>query len=94
MDEPLFDVENPDPKREAQACDRCSGTAWASDDRLRVLGWLVYDGVSETGKDLHVRISPYWAPRSTTSTGPMTVTCPAAGPADYRPFSPTHPCQR
>lgn len=56
--EALFEIEHSDPGREAQACDRCSGTAWASNDALRVRGWLVYDGHSMTGQPLHVRICP------------------------------------
>ena len=58
MTEPLFEVVMPDPRREHQACDLCMVGAWASDDALRVRGWQVYDGKSQTGRDLHVRICP------------------------------------
>jgi len=54
----LFEIADSDPKREHQACDRCLVGAWASNDRLRARGWLVYDGTSQTGKELHVRICP------------------------------------
>lgn len=56
MTEPLFDVDDPDPGREHQACEQCLIGAWASDDGLRVRGWLVYDGLSLTNEPLHVRI--------------------------------------
>ena len=52
----LFEVPERDPGRKHQACDRCCIAAWASDDGLRARGWHVYDGKSETGKELHVRI--------------------------------------
>lgn len=52
----LFEVEEADPGRKHQACDKCLTAAWASDDALRVRGWYVYDGKSQTGRDLHVRI--------------------------------------
>lgn len=59
MTEPLFEVGAGDPDRRLQDCDRC---AWsrvgASDQGLRVRGWLVYDGLSVTGKPLRVRICP------------------------------------
>lgn len=44
--------------REHHACDMCLTGAWCSIDALRVRGWLVYDGKSQTGKELHVRICP------------------------------------
>ena len=53
---PLFDV--PPPERQVQLCDLCLKTAAANDDQLLYLGWLVYDGLSETGRLLHVRICP------------------------------------
>jgi hypothetical protein len=56
--EPLFEVEQADPGREHQACDRCLTGAWASNDALRVRGWAVYDGTSQTHRPLHVRICP------------------------------------
>lgn len=56
--EALFELEEPDPRREHQACDRCLTAAWASDDGLRVRGWLVFDGLSETDEPLHVRVCP------------------------------------
>ena len=56
MTDPLFDIEDPDPDREHQACEKCLTAAWASDDGLRVRGWLVYDGLSLTNEPLHVRI--------------------------------------
>lgn len=59
---PLFDV--PPPERPAQLCDRCPKTTEASADQLLLLGWLVYDGVSETGRPLHVRICPPCQARS------------------------------
>lgn len=55
---PLFDVEESDPAREHQACDCCLTAAWASDDALRVRGWLVFDGPSFTGKHIHTRVCP------------------------------------
>jgi hypothetical protein len=58
MTEPLFEIEAADPKREHQACDGCLTGAWASDDALRVRGWLVFDGLSVTNEPLHVRICP------------------------------------
>lgn len=58
MTEPLFVIDEADPRREHQACDICLIGAWASDDALRVRGWLVYDGLSQTGVPLHVRICP------------------------------------
>lgn len=56
MTEPLFDVPDFEANREHQACDRCLIAAWTSDDGLRVRGWLVFDGLSQTGEPLHVRI--------------------------------------
>jgi hypothetical protein len=56
--EPLFELAVPDPGREHQACDRCLTAAWASDDGLRARGWMVFDGDSQTGKPLRVRICP------------------------------------
>lgn len=58
MSEPLFPVEEKDPGREHQACDDCLTAAWASNDGLRVRGWLVFDGESQTGQPLHVRKCP------------------------------------
>lgn len=58
MTAPLFEIADPDPCREHQACDRCLTGAWASNDALRVRGWQVYDGTSFTGKPLKVRICP------------------------------------
>ncbi len=58
MTEPLFEVELYTPRREQQWCDRCRTGAWASDDGLRVLGWWAFDGRSETGKNLHIRLCP------------------------------------
>jgi len=58
MTEPLFDIEQTDPGRKHQACDRCLIGAWASDDALRVRGWVVFDGLSVTSKSLHVRVCP------------------------------------
>lgn len=57
-DNALFEVNDPDPGREHQACDRCLTAAWASNDGLRARGWQVYDGTSQTSKELHVRICP------------------------------------
>lgn len=58
MHDGLFEVDDPDPDRKHQACDDCLIGAWASDDALRVRGWLVFDGKSETGQPLHVRKCP------------------------------------
>jgi len=58
MTEPLFEVDQAEPGREHQACDRCLTAAWASDDGLRVRGWLVFDGPSVTGKHIHARVCP------------------------------------
>jgi len=57
VNEPLFPIEHPQPAR-PQLCDRCLTAAELTDDGLRVLGWIVYDGRSFTGKELHVRICP------------------------------------
>jgi len=54
---PLFPVP-PGPAATTQDCQRCSSEVNATDDQLRVLGWLVYNGRSMTGKRLHVRICP------------------------------------
>lgn len=56
----LFDVDDPDPSKIVQMCSYgpCIVTAWASDEGLRVRGWLVYDGESLTGQPLHVRLCP------------------------------------
>lgn len=56
MTEPLFDVPDPDPAREVQICSTCDRTAWASDDGLRVRNWLVYDGTSQTGRKITLRM--------------------------------------
>jgi hypothetical protein len=58
MTDALFEMAEPDPGRKHQACDWCLIGAWASDDRLRVRGWHVYDGTSFTGRPMHVRICP------------------------------------
>lgn len=59
MTEPLFEAPiEADPGRQHQACDRCLIGAWASDDALRVRGWIVFDGPSVTGKQLHARVCP------------------------------------
>lgn len=58
MTAPLFDMPTEDADRKHQACDRCLLGAWASDDVLRARGWIVFDGKSVTGRDLHVRICP------------------------------------
>ena len=57
-DQPLFTPRAPDAA--VQACERreCGTELKASDDELRVRGWLVYNGRSVTGKPLHVRICP------------------------------------
>jgi hypothetical protein len=51
---PLFGP--PSLTEELHSCDLCPGVAMAARDTLRVAGWIVFDGQSETGKDLHVRI--------------------------------------
>lgn len=48
--------EPPSLTEELHACDLCPAVAMASRDVLRVAGWVVFDGKSETGKDLHVRL--------------------------------------
>jgi hypothetical protein len=58
MADPLFELDDSDPGRQHQACDRCLTGAWASNDALRVRGWVVYDGTSFTGKPLNVRVCP------------------------------------
>lgn len=58
MSEPLFEVEHPDPARVIQECDDCEYLAWASDDALRVRGWLVYDGTTEGGQPATTRVCP------------------------------------
>jgi hypothetical protein len=60
MTDPLFDAEEYLPLREDQQCqgEKCPTLVWASDDQLRVLGWLVFDGLSVTGEPLHVRVCP------------------------------------
>lgn len=67
MTEPLFELDDPDPGREHQACNQCLTGAWASNDRLRVRGWLVHDGTSQTGRPLHVRICPACQRKGTRS---------------------------
>lgn len=58
-DEPLpIEFRNKPPAVTCQACDLCADEIRASDDGLRVRGWLVFDGRSETGKELHVRVCP------------------------------------
>ena len=54
--EPLFESGPHVPK--AQSCGSCLTPALASDDTLRILGWLVYDGTSLAGQELHVRKCP------------------------------------
>lgn len=58
MSDSLFEIDSPDPARVIQACDDCEYLAWASDDALRVRGWLVFDGDSEAGLPLHIRVCP------------------------------------
>lgn len=58
MTAPLFALPDPDPAATTQDCQRCQAEVNASDDRLRVLGWMVYNGRSQTGKRMHVRICP------------------------------------
>lgn len=58
MTAPLFTVPDPDPGATTQDCQRCLAEVNASDNRLRVLGWMVYNGRSMTGKRLHIRICP------------------------------------
>ena len=54
---PLFTVGGkPHAGREHQACDRCLAGAWDTIDGLRVRGWIIYDGTSQTGRELHVRL--------------------------------------
>ncbi len=67
MTEPLFEVAESDPGRKHQACDKCLIGAWASDDRLRVRGWIAYDGTSVTSKELHIRICPACQKKGTRS---------------------------
>lgn len=44
------------PELTEQACDRCDQARRASDESLRVQGWLVYDGASWNGQPMRVRI--------------------------------------
>lgn len=67
MDQPLFTPDGSDPGREHQACDRCLRGAWVSNDTLRVRGWLVFDGPSVTGKQLHHRVCPACQRKGTRS---------------------------
>lgn len=97
--EHLFDIEAADPDREHQACGDCLIGAWASDDALRVRGWLVYDGTSLTGQPLHVRTCPACQregakklarrPARRAARRPL----PAAGPASGTPRPPASPRQ-
>ena len=57
-EQPLFQVELYRPRRTGQTCDRCGAPQHASDDELRVSGWVAFDGHSATRKELHVRICP------------------------------------
>lgn len=54
---PLFPAPPPAPV--VQTCDACGRTVHAADDSLRVRGWIVFDGVSVTGKPLRVRLCNY-----------------------------------
>lgn len=58
MTAPLFPDPGPDPAATTQDCQRCQAEVNASDDQLRVLGWMVYNGRSMTGKPMRVRICP------------------------------------
>lgn len=58
MTAPLLEVPENGPARKSQACDRCLTAIRTSDDGLRVRGWMVYNGRSQTGKLLHIRICP------------------------------------
>jgi hypothetical protein len=57
MDEPMFDVQQDEPC-ETETCERCGQSGPGPIDRLRVSGWLAYDGLSVTHEPLHVRICP------------------------------------
>lgn len=70
MTDALFDIEDPDPGREHQACDQCLTGAWRSDDALRAGGWLVYDGLSVTNDPIHVRICPACQRRNLSGAKP------------------------
>lgn len=55
MDQPpLFNLD--EPACEMEVCKKCARIVFASTDRLRVAGWLVFDGSSQTNEPLHVRI--------------------------------------
>lgn len=56
--EPLFDLPDLEPSGETHDCDRCCAEVNASLDGLRVRGWLAFDGMSETGQPLRVRVCP------------------------------------
>lgn len=62
MDDALFDdgplLECEWDAAKLQLCDGRPAAAWTSDETLRVLGWLVYDGTSQTSQPLHVRRCP------------------------------------
>jgi len=53
---PLFDLPDPQDFVDKQDCDRCNAGVRMTDDQLRVRGWIVFDGPSVTGKQLHIRI--------------------------------------
>lgn len=54
--EPFFEIRRPQAPH--QECGACGVEVDALDDELRVVGWIVYDGRSQTGKPLHVRRCP------------------------------------
>lgn len=56
MTDTLFDL--PVPEATEQQCNTCPMRRYATDDALRVSGWLVFDGLSVVGKPLHVRVLP------------------------------------
>lgn len=58
MTDALFYLPDPDPGARDQACIYCPARARGSDDKLRLNGWIAFDGRSITGKALHVRICP------------------------------------
>jgi len=59
MTEPMFDIEGHLPVPEEQGCSRCDRPpVRATNDQLRARDWVVFDGKSVTGKDLHVRVCP------------------------------------
>ena len=80
MTEPLFKIDLYRLRREDHTCDGCRLEIWDSVDGLRVKGWLVYDGMSQTSQPLHVRICPTCRNRRQGSGTVRRTTSPHAEP--------------